>query len=122
VQPSVHRVAIANASLGPWPIPAEQIRAGRPEARGMVLTRSPECVLASGVWECTPGTFVWSYGWDETSCIVAGTATLTAADGGSTFLRAGDICAIHRASVVTWEIHETIRKGFSLFAPEGLTL
>ena len=57
---SATHIAARNAELEDWPIPAEQIVAGQPRARGTVLHEGPEGT-GCGVWECTPGTFDWAY-------------------------------------------------------------
>ena len=67
---------VFSVPLDPWPIPADQIKAGQPVAKGMVIARSEDRKTFTGVWECTPGTFEWSYTWDETISVVAGRVTI----------------------------------------------
>ena len=108
--------------LDPWPIPADQIKAGRPEARGMVIARSPDRRAITGVWECTPGTFDWTYTWDETISVVAGRVTITDRSGASVDFQAGDVAHFPLGLEATWTVHETVRKVYALISPEPLEL
>ena len=113
---------VQSVPLDPWPIPADQIKAGRPEARGMVIARSPDRRTFTGVWDCTPGTFDWTYTWDETISVVAGRVTITDKAGGTQVFKAGDVAHFPIGLEATWTVHETIRKVYALISPEPLDL
>jgi uncharacterized cupin superfamily protein len=101
------------------PVPPEWVRAGRPQASALQLTRSPDGGLVTGVWECTPGRFRWYFACDEVVVILRGRGTV----------RVGEI--VHRlepgASVYfpigtdsEWEIESTVRKHFTHRFPTPL--
>jgi uncharacterized cupin superfamily protein len=113
---------VFSVSLDPWPIPTDQIKAGQPVARGMVIARSEDRKTFTGVWECTPGTFEWSYAWDETVSIVAGRVTITSKGGGSQVFQTGDVANFPIGLEATWTVHETVRKVYALISPVPLDL
>ena len=64
-----------------------------------------------GVWECTPG------GWaivdrttTETMLLLAGTVTITPADGEPVALGEGDVFVLPKGWSGRWDITETVRK------------
>jgi uncharacterized protein len=63
----------------------------------------------AAIWECTPGKFSWTYGWDEIVYLLEGQVTLTH-NGQSQEVRAGDLVTFHAGSRVIWDIHEKVRK------------
>ena len=70
------KAGVRDAALDPWPIPAEQVLEGDPQASGLLLWKSDDSTLANGIWECTPGRFTWVHA-DETLCLVDGKVTVT---------------------------------------------
>jgi uncharacterized cupin superfamily protein len=108
--------------LDPWPIPADQIKDGQPEARGMVIARSDDRRTFTGVWECTPGTFDWTYTWDETISVIVGRVTITSKSGESQVFQTGDVAHFPIGLEATWTVHETVRKVYALISPEPLDL
>ena len=61
---------IADTELSPWPLPAEWVEQGDPQAGGAVLSKSPDSRIIRGVWACTPGRFRWMFTYDETVIVV----------------------------------------------------
>jgi hypothetical protein len=61
--------------------------------------------LSVGYWRCTPATFVWHYGVDETITFVSGVALI---DG--TRCAAGSTRTFARGTVVAWTVLETVTK------------
>jgi uncharacterized protein len=110
---------VATAALEPWPIASDQVLDGDPQASGTVLWKSADSTLASGVWECTPGTFDWVHA-DETLCVVEGRATITPAEGQSFDIRPGSVAFFPEGTKTRWQVHETIRKAFHLHSASGL--
>ncbi len=105
-------VKAAGAALDAWPIPAEQVLDGDPQARGALLRQSTDKRLANGVWECTPGSFLWDYTWDETIFVREGAFTITDQNGATTSVGSGDLIFVPSGTQSTWEITETVRKFF----------
>ena len=118
-QPSAS-TRIADTELSPWPLPAEWIVEGAPEARGSVLSRSDDSRLIRGVWECTPGTFKWVFSYDETLVVVRGRATVELDTGERVELEPGSMAFFGRGHDATWTVHETLRKGFHADSPDPL--
>lgn len=116
---TAHKQAVTEADLDAFPIPAEWIVEGNPEATAMLLWRSVDGKHANGIWECTPGTFHWTHT-DETATIVAGRVTVTPEGGQPIVLSAGDLAFFAEGTKTRWQVHETVRKTFHLHAAEGL--
>lgn len=70
----------------------------------------------AAIWECTPGKFSWSYGWDETIYLLEGRVTLWH-NGVGTEVRGGDLITFHAGSEVIWDVHEKVRKVAFLHRP-----
>jgi uncharacterized cupin superfamily protein len=107
------------AQLDPMPIPTEWVVDGSPEASATLLWRSDDGKHASGIWECSPGTFNWTHT-DETATILAGRVTVTAEGGDPIELGPGDLAFFPEGTTARWQVHETVRKSFHLHASEGL--
>lgn len=116
---TVRKETATEAGLDAFPIPAEWIVEGNPEATAMLLWRSADGKNANGIWQCTPGTFNWTHT-DETATIVAGRATVTPEGGQPIELSAGDLACFTEGMKTRWQVHETVRKTFHLHAAEGL--
>jgi uncharacterized protein len=117
----IHRAHVPSAQLDSWPIPAEQIVEGAPQASGTILWKSDDGTLASGIWECTPGTFDWTHA-DETACIVEGRVTVTPEGGEAFELVPGDAVFFPEGTRTRWMVTQKLRKAFHLHAAGGLGL
>ena len=113
-------ITIAGADLVAWPLPAEWVLEGAPDASGAVLSRSEDSRIIRGVWECTPGRFRWTFSYDETLVVVAGRATVELDSGERVELAPGTMAFFGRGHDATWTVHETLRKGFHADSPEPL--
>ena len=111
---------ISSADLTSWPLPPEWVLAGDPAPAGAVLSRSDDSRIIRGVWECTPGTFRWVFGYDETLVVVAGRATVELDTGDTVELEPGVLAFFGRDHEATWTVHETLRKAFHADSPEPL--
>lgn len=118
---TVVKAGVPDVQLEPWPIPAEQVIAGDPQASGFILWKSADGTLANGVWECTPGTFMWVHA-DETLCLVAGRVTVTPEGGEPLEIRPGDVVFFSEGTKTEWRVRETVRKAFHLHSAAGLGL
>lgn len=117
----IQRQSVTAAQLDPWPIPAEQIVEGEPQASGAILWKSDDGTLANGIWECTPGTFNWVHA-NETLCLVTGHVTVTP-EGGEPFeIAPGDVVFFPEGTRTRWNVTERLRKAFHLHAAGGLGL
>ena len=116
----VSEIRIPEARLDSWPLPAEAIVEGKPNAQGLVLWKSDDVRLVSGIWACSPGSFRWNWTYDETVVVVEGRATVTTGDGRSIDLEPGSLASFERGTESIWTIHEPFRKGFHALSPEPL--
>ncbi len=67
--------------------------------------------LETGLWECTPGTFVARRdGYNEVAQILSGRATIKGDDGVVEELAAGSTFVTPAGWTGTWIVHETMRK------------
>lgn len=113
------KMTVADASLDPFPVPAEWVIEGEPQGSAVILWKSEDGKQCMGIWECTPGLFNWTHT-DETATIVKGRVTVSL-DGGKTLeLAAGDVAFFPEGTTSQWHVHETVRKSFHLHAADGL--
>lgn len=70
---------------------------------------------SAGIWQCEPGPSRWTLETNEVIYIVAGRMTVTPDGGTPSELGADDIAVFPRGWTGTWDIHETIRKVYSIF-------
>jgi uncharacterized cupin superfamily protein len=110
------------ATMTAWPIPSGQITEGRPDAEGLVFSRSSDRRTLRGVWRCGAGSFTWHFGWDETLVVIEGDATVELDTGERVELRPGVTAFFGRGHDSTWTIREPILKGFHILSPEPLDL
>ena len=69
----------------------------------------------SGVWECAPcREEIDAYPVHEMMTVLAGSVTLTNADGSSESFTAGDTFFIAKGTKCIWEITETLRKYYMI--------
>ena len=112
--PSATHIAAPHAELEDWPIPAEQIAAGQPRARGTVLHDGPEGT-GCGVWECTPGTFDWVYDTHQSLCVLSGEAEVEIAGGARLTLAPGDAAFFPAGTRARWTVRQTLRKVYTTY-------
>ncbi len=92
------------------PIEPSWILAGDPQARVAAHSKADDECAATGVWDCTAGSFRWFFGWDETVVILEGEVHVTAEDGTQRTLRAGDVAYFKGGTWATWRIDTYVRK------------
>ena len=83
-------------------------------ARGLTLWQDGD--NEAGVWECTPGPSRWTLEQHEVVHILGGRMTVTPDRGEPAEVRAGDVAVFPRGWTGAWDIHETIRKVYAIFA------
>jgi uncharacterized cupin superfamily protein len=111
--------SVTDATLGPAPIPNEDIVSGSPEGSTVVLRSSEDFTRNNGIWECTPGKFYLPHTYEETVTILRGRVTVTPEGGEPSELHAGDTAFFPAGTRVLWEIHETLRKSWHIYDAEG---
>ena len=111
---------IPDADLAAWPLPAEWVHEGSPDAAGLVISRSPDSRILRAIWQCTPGRFHWVFSYDETLVVYSGRATVELDTGEVVELAPGVMAFFGRGHESTWTVHETLRKGFHADSPDPL--
>jgi uncharacterized cupin superfamily protein len=114
------RVEVAAAELAPWPLPADWIEEGEPDAAGVVISRSADSRIVRGVWRCTPGRFHWEFSYDETLVVVQGRAVVELDTGAVVHLEPGVLAFFGRGHSATWAVRETVVKAFHADSPDPL--
>ena len=62
------------------------------------------------VWDCTPGSFKWHYGMDETIVVISGEAFMINEKGEERRFGPGDMGFFPAGTSCTWRITEHLRK------------
>jgi uncharacterized cupin superfamily protein len=70
---------------------------------------------SAGIWQCAPGPSRWTLETNEVIYLVAGRMTVTPEGGESAQIAAGDMAVFPKGWTGTWDIHETVRKVYSIF-------
>jgi uncharacterized cupin superfamily protein len=91
-----------------------------PEATGEAMathgvTMWEEGDASAGIWQCEPGVSHWVLETNEVIYLVAGRMTVTPDDGEPSEIVVGDVAVFPMGWSGTWEIHETVRKVYSIF-------
>lgn len=105
--------------LGDCPIHAPDVIAGEPVARATCLTSSPDGRVSTHIWDCTAGTFHWTFGVDEVVHILDGEVRVTDDDGRTVTLRTGDVGHFAYGSHTVWDVPDYVRKLAVHRAPSG---
>ena len=72
-------------------------------------------VSSAGIWQCAPGPSHWTLETNEVIYLVAGKMTVTPDGGAPGVVGEGDIAVFSKGWTGTWDIHETVRKVYSIF-------
>ena len=96
--------------MKPLPIEPSWVLSGNPQARAASHSKADDQCAATGIWDCTAGSFRWFFGWDETVVILEGEVHVTADDGTQRTLRAGDVGYFKGGTWATWRIDNYVRK------------
>jgi uncharacterized cupin superfamily protein len=70
---------------------------------------------SAGIWQCTPGPSYWVQEENEVIYLLSGRMTVTPDGGEPAEVGAGDIAVFPTGWKGTWDIHETVRKVYSIF-------
>jgi uncharacterized cupin superfamily protein len=92
------------------PINPDWIVSGNPLARAGLHSPSVDGKASTNIWECTAGSFWWTFYHEETVVIVEGSVRVTSQTGTVRLLKAGDIAYFARDTKAFWEIDSYVRK------------
>ena len=70
---------------------------------------------SAGIWQCTPGPSYWVQDENEVIYVLSGRMTVTPDGGEPAEVKAGDVAVFPTGWKGTWDIHETVRKVYSIF-------
>jgi uncharacterized cupin superfamily protein len=71
--------------------------------------------LSAGIWQCAAGPSRWKLETNEVIYLVAGRMTVTPDGGEPAEIGVGDVAVFPLGWAGTWDIHETVRKVYSIF-------
>ncbi len=103
-------VTAASVELEPAPIPPDWVVSGSPVARCKKMVRSHDRTSHIVIWDCTPGSFKWHYGMDETIVLISGEFFMINEKGEERRFGPGDLGFFPAGASCTWRITETVRK------------
>jgi hypothetical protein len=106
----LERRPIETTEMRPAPIDPAQIVDGTPVARVGSLATSRDKVTWTDLWDCTGGTFRWTYRFDETVHVIEGAAVITDADGVVHTVGPGDVVTFRQGTSAHWHVPEYVRK------------
>ena len=101
-----------NAELEDWG-PLEEAIGAPVATHGVELWASG--AASAGIWQCTPGPSHWVLDTNEVIYLVSGRMTVTPDGGEPREIGVGDVAVFPLGWSGTWEIHETVRKVYSIF-------
>jgi uncharacterized cupin superfamily protein len=92
------------------PINPDWIVSGTPHARAGLHSPSIDGRASTHIWDCTTGSFWWTFGDDETVVILEGTVRVTTEQGETRMLGQGDIAYFAGGTRALWEVEGYVRK------------
>lgn len=114
IKPDVNPLFIAGRPeevvLDESPINPAWIMSGTPRARVGLHSPSIDGRASTHIWDCTSGSFWWTFGDDETVVILEGEVRVTTEQGETRTLRHGDIAYFAGGTRALWEVDAYVRK------------
>jgi len=92
------------------PINPDWIVSGAPVARSGLHSPSLDGKASTNIWDCSAGSFWWTFHNEETVVILEGSVRVTAQNGAMRLLKAGDIAYFAKDTKALWEIDDYVRK------------
>jgi uncharacterized cupin superfamily protein len=86
-----------------------------PEATDHPMATHGTDDASAGIWQCAPGPSRWKLETNEVIYLVAGRMTVTPDGGEAAEIGVGDMAVFPKGWTGTWELHETVRKVYSIF-------
>jgi uncharacterized cupin superfamily protein len=102
----------ADADLEDWG-PLDEATGEEMATHGVELWVDGEA--SAGIWQCGPGPSRWTLETNEVIYLVAGRMTVTPEGGEPAGIGVGDMAVFPKGWTGTWELHETVRKVYSIF-------
>jgi len=112
--------------LTPWPplaeLPFAKVLAGNPVHSGRFDLGGFGKRTMAGVWECTPGSFEYTYPGDEICTLISGRISVVDERGKTHTYGPGDTFYTRKGEVAIWTVLETVRKIFHIHDPDAAEL
>jgi uncharacterized cupin superfamily protein len=102
----------AEAELEDWG-PLDEATGDEMATHGIQLWEDGDA--SAGIWQCAPGPSHWTLETHEVIYLVAGRMTVTPDGGEASVIAVGDMAVFPKGWTGTWDIHETVRKVYSIF-------
>lgn len=99
-----------DVTLEDAPINPEWIVEGNPHARAGLHSPSVDGNASTHIWECTAGTFWWTFHDEETVFILEGQVLVTTPNGETRTLKPGDIAYFAEGTKALWDIDDYVKK------------
>ena len=100
---------VARDELKTGSLPPDWIVDGNPIPRAQPLTKSSDDLFSSGLWDCSAGTFYYTFPCDEIVHVIEGEVIVREADNEYT-LRPGDVAFFPQGLTCQWEIPHYLKK------------
>lgn len=114
VRPDINPLFIAGrpeeVELIDAPINPAWVVSGAPRARAGQHSPSIDGRASTNIWDCTEGSFWWTFGDDETVVILDGAVRITTEQGEVRRLGQGDIAYFAGGTRALWEVETYVRK------------
>ena len=94
----------------PQPITPGWVLGGTPKSKTQSLARSHDWTSNMVIWECSAGTFNWSYSQDEALVVVSGEAFIRSGKDAERRLGPGDFGFFPAGTSCTWRVPHCVRK------------
>jgi uncharacterized protein len=92
------------------PINPDWIVDGKPAARAGLHSPSMDGNASTQIWECSAGTFWWTFHDEETVFILEGKVRITTPNGETRTLQPGDIAYFAEGTRALWDIDDYVKK------------
>jgi uncharacterized protein len=102
----------ADAELEDWG-PLDEATGDEMATHGLELWADGDA--SAGIWQCAPGPSRWTLETNEVIYLVAGRMTVTRDGGAPEEIGVGDMAVFPKGWTGTWDIHDTVRKVYSVF-------
>lgn len=99
---SIVAATLDNVELEPTNIPTEWILSGTPKTRSKMLVRTHDWLENIVVWECSPGSYRWTYNQDEAVFVLSGEGIMTNDKGEERRFGPGDMGFFPAGTTCTW--------------------
>ena len=98
------------SKLKPNPIEPSWIVEGNPVAQSSLISKSPDGLAWTVVWQCSEGKFNWYYDMDESLLILEGSIVLESDTMPPTRYGPGDTILFRNGAHARWHVERSVRK------------